>query len=224
MQFECSYYEADAAVLALLKQGKLVEKAPPESQPGTDSDRGVRRPAKTVAELQHVVQEQLLWGMQRAAACDVPWAVSNGAVYCWNAHLPAIQSGRCALGTMSSLRLQQILTHTSSVALVLVANFMQKPISKQCRLTLLSALLGSETGASKRLQQVLLQLCRYAQVGEVLLQAANLLVAIEAQHIPQKLLRNLTVAAMKAVKHLALIAMISNSSSGVLSSFSHSCL
>lgn len=112
MQCECSYYEADAAVLALLKQGKLVQKAPPESQPCTDSESGVRGPAKTVAELQHVAQEQVLCGMQRAAACDTPWAVSNGAVYCWNAHLPAIQSGRCAFGSMGCLRALRTLLHT----------------------------------------------------------------------------------------------------------------
>jgi hypothetical protein len=95
VQCECSYYEADAAVLALVKQGQLLQQALPISQTALDEKSRVRTPAKSVAQLQHVAQERLLWGMQRAAACGVPWAVSNGAVYCWNAHLPALQSGRC---------------------------------------------------------------------------------------------------------------------------------
>lgn len=49
----------------------------------------------------------------------------------------------------------------------------------------------------------------------MLIQAANLLVTIDAHHIPQKLLHNLTVAAMKAAKHLALIGMMYINSSGV---------
>lgn len=49
----------------------------------------------------------------------------------------------------------------------------------------------------------------------MLVQAANLLVAIEAQYIPQKLLRNLTVAAMKGSKHLALLGMVPDNSSGM---------
>lgn len=49
--------------------------------------------------------------------------------------------------------------------------------------------------------------CRYAQIGEALLDAAKLLGDIDEQQIPQKLLRNLTVAAMKMSKHRALISM-----------------
>lgn len=45
-------------------------------------------------------------------------------------------------------------------------------------------------------------------MGEVLLQAANLLVAVDTQLIPHKLLRNLTVAAMKAAMHRALLGML----------------
>lgn len=109
MQCQCSYYEADAAVLALVKQGQLVQKAPPESQPEIDGESGIRKPAQSVAQLQNIAQERLMWGMQQAAACKVPWAVSNGAVYCWNAHLPAIQSGRCVLGCHEETDLHSIM-------------------------------------------------------------------------------------------------------------------
>lgn len=94
MQCECSYYEADAAVLALTKKGQLVLEAEPNSQTEVNEESGVRSPAHSISQLRHVAQERIQWGMKQAAACNVHWAVVNGAVYCWNAHLPAIQGGR----------------------------------------------------------------------------------------------------------------------------------
>eukprot|EP00892_Ulva_mutabilis_P001347 jgi/Ulvmu1/11212/UM072_0049.1 len=53
----------------------------------------VRPAAQTVLELQQTVAQGFIRGMQRAIECERPWAVINGAVYCWNAYLPAMQQG-----------------------------------------------------------------------------------------------------------------------------------
>jgi hypothetical protein len=93
LQCECSYYEADAAVLALLEGGKSVEKPACLCEFQVD-EYGVRAAANQDDHLRQVVCERLLWGMQRAVACAKPWAVTHGAVYCWNAFLPAVRAGR----------------------------------------------------------------------------------------------------------------------------------
>lgn len=55
----------------------------------------VRAPARTVKELQQTVGLGVVNGMQRALDCHKPWAVINGAVYCWNAYLTSMQDGWC---------------------------------------------------------------------------------------------------------------------------------
>lgn len=56
----------------------------------------VRAPAVTVEELQQTVAAGFVKGMQKALDCQKPWAVINGAVYCWNAYLGSMQEGWCA--------------------------------------------------------------------------------------------------------------------------------
>lgn len=73
-----------------------------EGQPGTPERQGsgpaqVRAAADTVAELQRTASQGFIRGMERAIDCHKPWAVINGAVYCWNAYLPAMQQGWCVV-------------------------------------------------------------------------------------------------------------------------------
>ena len=75
--------------------------APEVMSPGPEEETcgrvGVRAAAETAAELQQTVSQGFIRGMQRASECKKPWAVINGAVYCWNAYLPAMQNGWCVL-------------------------------------------------------------------------------------------------------------------------------
>lgn len=72
---------------------------PAETRDGSRTDEKgkvvVRAPPEGVEELQKTVASGFVNGMQKAIECKQPWAVINGAVYCWNAYLSTMKDGWC---------------------------------------------------------------------------------------------------------------------------------
>ena len=105
VQVTCSYYEAEAAVLALRERGMHFQ-LPTDfsSLPGEVADeQGVRSPPQTAEDLQALVQGSIQRGMAWASTCKQDWAVVNGAIYAWNATLPALRADRCPRGAAVAL-------------------------------------------------------------------------------------------------------------------------